>query len=79
MEAEELICRECGQRLNSPMEFHSNACCVSFKAGTREVVEQLRRHKNYKIMVKLVRGEYRNMTYDSDWQLLLKEWDINQG
>ncbi len=50
---------------------------VSFKEGKREVIRQLIVHKNYKIMVKLVRGGYRNMTYDPDYELLLKDLKID--
>ena len=49
---------------------------ISFKVGIKEVIERLRRHKDYKIMARLVRGGYRNMTYDSDYELLLKEWGV---
>ncbi|KKN35020.1 hypothetical protein LCGC14_0787690 [marine sediment metagenome] len=38
-----------------------------------EIIEWLRHDKNYKIMVKLVAGGYRNMTYDSDYKALLSE------
>ena len=39
----------------------------------REVVEKIRSSKDYKLMVRLVASGYRNMSYDSDYELLLKE------
>ena len=47
-----------------------------YRSGVMKAVELLREHENYKIMAKLVRGGYRNMTYDSDYELLLKDLGI---
>ena len=50
---------------------------IAFKEGEQQgiekVVEWLRNNKDYKVMVKLVRGGYRNMSYNADWELLLAD------
>jgi len=48
------------------------------RTGIKEIVEQIKNSKDYKVMVKLVRGGYRNMSYDSDWQAFLKELGIKE-
>ena len=39
MEVIEGVCTGCGQRLEDVGQFHPIECCVSFKAGMKEVVE----------------------------------------
>ena len=49
MGAKEIICQECGQKLEDVDQFHPNECCISFKAGqeaekahwTREIGRQV--------------------------------------
>lgn len=48
-------------------------CRMESKKGLADVVEAVRNHGDYKVMVRLVRGGYRNMSYDSDYKQLIKD------
>jgi len=50
---------------------------VAYKEGIRKAIRSLRNHKDYKVMARLVGGYYRNMLYESDWDLLLEELGID--
>ena len=51
-------------------ELLTKAVNAGIKTGGRESVERIRKDNNYKVMVKLVAGGYREMGYDSDWDFL---------
>ena len=48
------------------------------KTTAKKLIDWLRDNPNYKVTVRLVRGGYRNMSHESDWDLLREELGIEK-
>ena len=64
-------CPQCGQPLEFRLQFHPDACCVSYQAGIKEVTDWVNGRWGQ------VKSHYTALVITrEDWKEKLKEWGV---
>ena len=75
-EAKDLICHGCGQPLKFANQYHPHECCISFKAGIKEVVDWASRYEEPYVEFGDEYFPIRIQIPIANWQAQLKDWGI---